>query len=108
MVNTTHGEMDEAELIRVDGVYEDDHERTTWVEYWKSTTASCMVEGHDITARLSRDGSEPATAERRGDTTMTLPSGTAPGNIIAERVHRSAHVTIKEGLEMLPAQGGVN
>jgi hypothetical protein len=34
LVNTTHGEMDDSLLTRKDGVFEDDNERTTWVEYW--------------------------------------------------------------------------
>jgi hypothetical protein len=34
LVNTTHGEMDDSLLTRKDGVYEDDNEKTTWIEYW--------------------------------------------------------------------------
>ena len=33
-VLTTHGPMDEALLEKREGVFEDDNERTTWVEYW--------------------------------------------------------------------------
>ena len=34
MVNTIYGEMDEALLEKKEGVFEDDNELTTWVEYW--------------------------------------------------------------------------
>lgn len=34
LVTTTKGEMDESLLERKDGVFEDDNEYTTWVEYW--------------------------------------------------------------------------
>jgi hypothetical protein len=34
LVNTTKGEMDDSLLERKDGVFEDDNELTTWVEYW--------------------------------------------------------------------------
>jgi len=34
MVTTTKGLMDEADLRKVDGVVDNDHEYTTWVEYW--------------------------------------------------------------------------
>jgi len=33
MINTIHGGMDETDLVKTEGVYEDDNERTTWVEY---------------------------------------------------------------------------
>jgi hypothetical protein len=35
MIATIHGEMDESLLRRVDGVLDNDHEHTTWVEYWR-------------------------------------------------------------------------
>jgi hypothetical protein len=34
LVNTTHGEMDESLLEKKEGGFEDDNEKTTWVEYW--------------------------------------------------------------------------
>lgn len=34
MVTTTKGDMDEADLRRVDGVLDNDHEYTTWIEYY--------------------------------------------------------------------------
>jgi hypothetical protein len=34
LVNTTHGEMDENLLEKKEGGFEDDNEKTTWVEYW--------------------------------------------------------------------------
>lgn len=34
LVTTTKGEMDEALLEKKEGVFEDDNEYTTWVEYW--------------------------------------------------------------------------
>lgn len=37
MVNTIYGEIDEALLQKKDGVFEDDNELTTWVEYWKDS-----------------------------------------------------------------------
>ena len=37
MVNTIYGEMDEALLEKKEGVFEDDNELTTWVEYWKDS-----------------------------------------------------------------------
>jgi hypothetical protein len=35
LVTTTYGEMDESFLQKKEGVYENDNEYTTWVEYWK-------------------------------------------------------------------------
>lgn len=32
-VNTIHGEMDEADLVKTEGNFEDDNELTSWVEY---------------------------------------------------------------------------
>jgi hypothetical protein len=34
LVNTIHGEMDESLLEKKEGGFEDDNEKTTWVEYW--------------------------------------------------------------------------
>jgi hypothetical protein len=34
LVNTTYGEMDENLLEKKEGGFEDDNEKTTWVEYW--------------------------------------------------------------------------
>lgn len=34
LINTIHGEMDDSQLEKKEGLYEDDNERTTWVEYW--------------------------------------------------------------------------
>ena len=34
LVNTTKGEMDEALLEKKEGVVDNDHEITRWVEYW--------------------------------------------------------------------------
>lgn len=34
LVNTTKGEMEEALLEKKEGFVENDHEYTTWVEYW--------------------------------------------------------------------------
>lgn len=34
LVTTTKGEMDETLLEKKEGVFEDDNEYTTWVEYW--------------------------------------------------------------------------
>jgi len=34
MITTTKGNMDETLLEKRDGVFEDDNESTTWVEYW--------------------------------------------------------------------------
>lgn len=33
-VQTTRGEMDEADLTKKEGAIENDHEFTKWVEYW--------------------------------------------------------------------------
>jgi hypothetical protein len=33
IVTTIYGEMDDAELVKTEGVFEDDNEHTTWVEY---------------------------------------------------------------------------
>ena len=38
LVTTTLGEMDESLLQKKEGVFEDDNEITTWVEYWKDST----------------------------------------------------------------------
>ena len=35
IVTTTYGDMDDSLLARKDGMFEDDNEMTTWVEYWK-------------------------------------------------------------------------
>lgn len=53
-VNTIYGEMDVADLEKKDGVVDNDHEYTKWVEY----------------------------------------------HLKGELVHRSVHVTLKEGLEV--------
>jgi hypothetical protein len=34
LVNTTKGEMDESLLEKKEGSVDNDHEITTWVEYW--------------------------------------------------------------------------
>lgn len=34
MINTTKGEMDESLLDKRCGVIDNDHERSTWTEYW--------------------------------------------------------------------------
>jgi hypothetical protein len=34
LVSTIHGEMDESLLEKKEGGFEDDNEKTTWVEYW--------------------------------------------------------------------------
>ena len=34
LVTTTKGEMDDSLLEKKEGVFEDDNEYTTWVEYW--------------------------------------------------------------------------
>ena len=34
MITTTHGDMDESLLRKVEGGFEDDNEKTTWVEYY--------------------------------------------------------------------------
>jgi hypothetical protein len=34
LVTTTKGDMDESLLEKKEGVFEDDNELTTWVEYW--------------------------------------------------------------------------
>jgi hypothetical protein len=34
LVTTTKGEMDDSLLEKKEGVFEDDNELTTWVEYW--------------------------------------------------------------------------
>ena len=35
LVTTIYGEMDESLSEKKEGVFEDDNELTTWVEYWK-------------------------------------------------------------------------
>jgi hypothetical protein len=34
LVSTIHGEMDESLLEKKEGGFENDNEKTTWVEYW--------------------------------------------------------------------------
>ena len=34
MITTTHGDMDESTLRKVEGGFEDDNEQTSWVEYY--------------------------------------------------------------------------
>lgn len=64
LIDGVYGHTDVTELIREDGCFENDHEKTTWVEY------------------------------RRKSHPDEVP------------VHRSVHVTIKEGVSLLPAVGG--
>jgi hypothetical protein len=40
LVTTTHGDMDESLLIKKEGVFENDHEKTSWVEYYLD---DCLV-----------------------------------------------------------------
>jgi hypothetical protein len=61
IITTTHGEMDESLLEKREGVVDNDHERTTWIEYWFN----------------------------------------------GELVHRSVHVTLKEGLGIEGVLGGL-
>jgi len=35
MINTTKGPLPESALEKREGVFEDDNERTAWVEYWQ-------------------------------------------------------------------------
>lgn len=35
MVNTIYGPLPESELEKREGFVDNDHEHTTWVEYWK-------------------------------------------------------------------------
>ena len=35
LVNTTYGEMDDSLLEKKEGIFENDDEKTSWVEYWK-------------------------------------------------------------------------
>jgi len=35
LVTTIYGDMDDSLLEKKEGVFEDDNEYTTWVEYWK-------------------------------------------------------------------------
>ena len=32
-ITTTHGDMDDADLVKTEGSFENDNERTSWVEY---------------------------------------------------------------------------
>lgn len=34
LITTTHGDLDETTLRKVEGLVENDNERTTWVEYY--------------------------------------------------------------------------
>lgn len=84
MITTTHGDMDEATLQRyAPEPIDDENEFTTAVEYWMKRDAPCDAVGHDITVE-GQDGS------------------------YWERVHRSAHVTLKRVPEMGAQAGGVN
>lgn len=87
LITTTHGDMDESLLNKREGEIDNEDEHTTWVEYWLDRTDECTIEGHDI----------------------TQSSPDFPG-VFFERVHRSAHVTLKklpEGMEtILGAFGG--
>lgn len=62
MVTTIHGDMDEAQLQRVDGLIENDHEKTSWVEYYLGDelvhrSVHVMIkEGLGIEAVLGRIG----------------------------------------------------
>lgn len=82
MIDTTHGPMDEALLVHRDGVDDNENEHTTWVEYWMRRGDECSVEGHDI----------------------TISKPDEPG--FFERVHRSAHVTLKQSPSMGAEAGG--
>lgn len=34
LITTTKGELDESQLLKKEGVVDNDNEYTTWVEYW--------------------------------------------------------------------------
>jgi len=34
IIQTTRGPMDEADLVKRAGTIDNEHERTTWIEYW--------------------------------------------------------------------------
>jgi hypothetical protein len=67
----TISELDESLLIRTSGVIENDHERTEWVEYCRQ---SCADPVHQT--------QHPAQ----------------PEFFCPHRVHRSVHVTLKQGV----------
>lgn len=41
-VNTIYGELDEAELLKLQGGFEDDNERVTWVQYHLRTSGEMV------------------------------------------------------------------
>jgi hypothetical protein len=69
LINTIHGPMDESELIRHDGLVDNENEHTTSIEY-------CL-----------KDCQGPAHSNGTPD---------APGHFCNFHVHRSAHVTLKK------------
>lgn len=71
LIHTTRGERDESTLRKTEGSFEDDNERTTWVEY---CDAAC--EG-------------PAHQSRQPD---------KPGVFCAQHIHRSVAMTLKKNV----------
>lgn len=82
IVTTTHGPQDEADLEKREGADENDNEIATWVEYWMRRDGPCEEPGHDMTISSPEDG-------------------------YWERVHRSAHVTLKRMPPAGAQAGGV-
>jgi hypothetical protein len=79
LIQTIHGEMDTAQLQRIDGLVDDDVERTTTVEY-------CLLDC-------------PGDAHRTG-----IAQGI--GCFCSHNVHRSVNMTLKQGIELVPAIQG--
>lgn len=77
LIYTTHGDLEESVLLKHDGGFENENERTTWVEYCLS---SCVGQAH-------RTGTPDA-----------------PNCFCVQHVHRSVSVNLKQGLfaELFP------
>lgn len=69
LIPTTHGPLDESQLLKTETVIDNDHERTTVVEY-------CLA-GCDGAAHVTGAPDQPF-------------------HFCSQHVHRSAHVTIKQ------------
>lgn len=82
-INTLLGEMEEELLEKTEAVYEDDNERTTWIEYRKKGDPP-----PDVLGGLCMDCKRQQAGSGR-----------------CFHIHRSAQITLKKGLSMQSEAG---
>jgi hypothetical protein len=59
-IDTTRGPMDEADLVKREGVIDDDNEYTVWVEYWLGE--ELVHRSAHVTIKKWPDGMDAAAA----------------------------------------------